>query len=156
MKTRSIIMKPRRKSRLKSQKSKRKRPKLLKKWKSVLFFLFRIFQDWPPEDWIHSSCHRPQSHLRFPLALHRYPLRAHRRQVGLLDLPKTTAADPHRQRRKRLHRINLQHPPPQGLLSLHRPQWRYLQQEDPQRSEGRIQLHWCDWQGGIEGEDDQY
>lgn len=145
-----------RKSSLKNLKSWRRRSKPLKKWKSVLFILFRIFQNWPPQDRLHPTCHRPQSHLRFSRAIHRHSLRAHRRQVGFLDLSKTTSAHPHRQRRKRVYRIDLQHSSPQGLLSLHRSLRRHLQQEDPQRSKGRIQLYRCDWQGGVEGKNDQH
>ena len=112
--------KRRRKKKRRRKLPKRNRKSLnrhLKRWKQVLFYLFRIFNYKTFEKWICQTSHGSQSCIRISLEIHRHFMRTHRWKMGFLALPKTTSTDPNEPWLQLIHRASLQYPPPQGIRS---------------------------------------
>ena len=105
--------KKRRKKLLKRNKKNLSRP--LKKWKQVLFYLFRILNNKTFEKWLCQTSYGSQSCLWISLEIHRHFMRTHRRKMGLLAFSKTTSTDPNESWLQLIHRASLQYPPPQGI-----------------------------------------
>ena len=97
------------------KRNKKNLSRLLKKWKQVLLYLFRILNNKTFEEWICQTSYGSQSCLRISLEIHRNFMWTHRWKMGFLALSKTTSTDPNESWLQLIHRASLQYPSPQGI-----------------------------------------